>query len=51
MFVVATSDGVVTPSFVFSRVLRLNVEAYKKFLEEVVLPWIEWVVVEGLYAM
>ena len=38
---VETSDGTVTPPFIFKHDLRLNTEAYIKYFEEV---WIETVV-------
>ena len=40
-FGVVTSDGDVIPPFIFLHVLRLNMEAYIKCLEDLMLFWIE----------
>ena len=40
VFGVVTSDSDVIPSFIFRRDLRLNTEAYIKYLKEIMLPWI-----------
>ncbi len=39
MFGVVTTDGDIIPPFIFLQGLELNTEAYVKFLEEVMLPW------------
>ena len=41
VFEVITTDGNLTPPFIFTYGLRLNTEAYIKFLKEEVLSWIE----------
>ena len=40
-FEVVTSDVDVMPPFIFPHGLRPNTEAYVKYPEEAVLPWIE----------
>ena len=42
MFGVISSDGDVMSPLIFPRNHRINMEAYTKCLQEVVQPWIEW---------
>ena len=44
VFGVVTSNGDIMPPFIFLHGFKLNMEIYIKFLEEVVLLWIKWVV-------
>lgn len=42
-FVMITNDGDVMPAFIFARGYKLKSEAYIKWVEEVLLPWIKMV--------
>ena len=41
VFGMVTSNGDIMPPFIFPHSLRLNTEAHIKYLEEIVLAWIE----------
>ena len=49
MFRVVTSDGDIIPPFIFPQGLRLNTEAYIKWVKELELTWTEMVVAGRLY--